>query len=265
MKPATLYAYVSRGLLPRRGRRRGSTFDAQEVARLARSGRQPAGADGCSPPSGVRRPAAAVGGHVGRRGRPTSRWPDPVFVTELTLIAGGRLFYRGLDAVELSRTAASRRWRAGCGRGEWPDRRATWRHAAAAATAVAAALRSVGPDSLPVERFMSRRRWPRLSRRPPPRSQPGRRSRSWGEACCATLVDALPLSVAGAGTRAAGGTGDRRSAARLWPRLSRAAARRPERQALLEAALVLSPTTSWRPPRWRPGWRPRFGPIPTRS
>lgn len=80
VKPATLYAYVSRGLLSRRRSARGSTFDAGEVARLAATHRRSAG------------------------GRQRS---DLAFATSLTLIEGGHLAYRGVDATEL---AADRRF-----------------------------------------------------------------------------------------------------------------------------------------------------------
>ena len=98
VKPATLYAYVSRGLLSRIRTPSGSTFDPQEVARLARPSRrarrlQPAvGVDGPGP-AGGRRDSARDDGH------------DPMFVTELTLIEAGASIYRGLDAVALSRSA----------------------------------------------------------------------------------------------------------------------------------------------------------------
>lgn len=89
VKPATLYAYVSRGLLePERGPA-GSTFDVVEVARLAATARRPQGGRG----GGSRRTRDGTRGTV----------PDPVFVTELSLISEGRLSYRGLDAVGLSR------------------------------------------------------------------------------------------------------------------------------------------------------------------
>ncbi len=77
VKPATLYAYVSRGLLSRARTAAGSTFDATEVARLA-----------------------ASGGRRGSAGRSSS---GLAFTTSLTLIEDGRLSYRGLDVVELSR------------------------------------------------------------------------------------------------------------------------------------------------------------------
>jgi citrate synthase len=75
VKPATLYAYVSRGVLSRERGPQGSTFDAAEIDRLALGARRPA--------DGRVQPAA--------------------FVTELTLIADGSLRYRGVDAIELSR------------------------------------------------------------------------------------------------------------------------------------------------------------------
>ncbi|MFE9426747.1 citrate synthase [Kitasatospora sp. NPDC006697] len=78
VKVETVYAYASRGQLSseRAPDGKGSTFDAREVAELARRGRRPAA-----------RPAAG----------------DPVEVrTGLTLIEGGRLHYRGRDAVALA-------------------------------------------------------------------------------------------------------------------------------------------------------------------
>ena len=79
VKPATLYAYVSRGVLRRDhaadGRR--SLFDSDEVERLARRGRP-------------RRPAGAA---------------DITVESAITEITGDRLFYRGLDVIRL---AASR-------------------------------------------------------------------------------------------------------------------------------------------------------------
>ncbi|SEF08665.1 citrate synthase [Jiangella alba] len=84
VKPETVYAYVSRGLL---GSRRGaggraSTFDPDEVERLARRrrGRPDAG-------SAVEREHDAAG---------------PVY-SGVTLIEGDRYYYRGVDPVELAR------------------------------------------------------------------------------------------------------------------------------------------------------------------
>ncbi|SDS03566.1 citrate/2-methylcitrate synthase [Jiangella sp. DSM 45060] len=84
IKPETVYAYVSRGLL---GSRRGaggraSTFDPDEVERLARRrrGRPDAG-------SAAEREHDAAG---------------PVY-SGVTLIEGDRYYYRGVDPVELAR------------------------------------------------------------------------------------------------------------------------------------------------------------------
>src|SRR6266511_2513074 len=77
VKPETLYAYVSRGLLHRQrspdGRR--SWFDPAEVERLAERSRQPPG-----------RAAAHLG-----------------VTSAITSIQGGRYRYRGVDATELAR------------------------------------------------------------------------------------------------------------------------------------------------------------------
>ncbi|AZM91637.1 citrate synthase [Streptomyces sp. W1SF4] len=76
VKPATVYAYVSRGQLGSRRDAvgRGSTFDAREVEALARRSR---------------REAAAPAGELSVR-------------TALTLIEADRYFFRGVDAVELA-------------------------------------------------------------------------------------------------------------------------------------------------------------------
>ncbi|WP_245899023.1 citrate synthase [Nonomuraea indica] len=76
VKPATLYAYVSRGVLTRRhgddGRR--SLFDAAEVERLA------------------------------RRGRPRGQPPELVIESAVTALGPDRPHYRGRDALALART-----------------------------------------------------------------------------------------------------------------------------------------------------------------
>jgi citrate synthase len=83
VRPQTVYAYVSRGLLrsERAASGRGSTFDRDEVDALL---------------------------DLGRRVRPqlagARTWRGPVVDTDITLIADGRLSFRGVDAVELSRS-----------------------------------------------------------------------------------------------------------------------------------------------------------------
>lgn len=79
VKPETVYAYVSRGLLSSRRTPggRGSTFDAEEVEALARRHRRETpGASGATPELSVR--------------------------TRITLIEKDRYYYRGVDATELA-------------------------------------------------------------------------------------------------------------------------------------------------------------------
>ncbi|MFG6198758.1 citrate/2-methylcitrate synthase [Nonomuraea sp. JJY05] len=77
VKPATLYAYVSRGVLQRRhsedGRR--SLFSVEEIERLA------------------------------RRGRPRSQPPELVIESAITALGVDRPHYRGLDALGLALTS----------------------------------------------------------------------------------------------------------------------------------------------------------------
>ncbi|GAA3186723.1 citrate synthase [Nonomuraea roseoviolacea] len=76
VKPATLYAYVSRGLLTRRhGDDRRSLFDAAEIERLA------------------------------RRGRPRGQPPELVVESAVTALGLDRPYYRGRDALTLARTS----------------------------------------------------------------------------------------------------------------------------------------------------------------
>jgi citrate synthase len=226
VKPSTLYAYVSRGLLARVRTPAGSTFDPQEVARLARSGRHrsDAGPGPAADAGGPRQPAS-------RRGEAA----DPVFVTELTLISQGRLFYRGLDAVELSRSRTFEEVAGWLWTGGWSAEGCPWRTPPAAAAAVAAVLGWVGPDSLPVERFMlavaAAALTDELRHDLSPTAIP-----IVGRGLLSTLVDSLPAPGGGSRRR---GRADGSISARLWPRLSRLAPT-PERQSVLEAALVLS-------------------------
>lgn len=81
VKPETVYAYVSRGQLSSRRETggRGSTFDAREVAALARRNRRDTGG------------SSALGGAG-----------DLSVRTRLTLIDKDRYYYRGVDATELA-------------------------------------------------------------------------------------------------------------------------------------------------------------------
>lgn len=88
VKPATLYAYVSRGLIKasrRPGHARESLYAAADIdALLNRHG-------------DARRPREIA--------RHAMAWGEPVLESAITLVADGRLFYRGRDAVHLSETA----------------------------------------------------------------------------------------------------------------------------------------------------------------
>lgn len=100
VKPETLYAYVSRGLLDsqRAPGGRGSTFDPEQVAALARRGRPaaqqapPAGTAGGTESGAA--PGAAPGGGI------TEGWGR--LRTGITLIESDRYFFRGVDAVALA-------------------------------------------------------------------------------------------------------------------------------------------------------------------
>ncbi|MFF0769058.1 citrate synthase [Nonomuraea wenchangensis] len=141
VKPATLYAYVSRGVLRRRhaddGRR--SLFSAEEVERLA------------------------------RRGRPRSQPPELVIESAVTALGVDRPYYRGADALELAgrhpfETVATWLWtatpapaplsdppasdaRTGGGDG-WP-----WRCEEGALRAAVAAQQGLPADLLPLDRL----------------------------------------------------------------------------------------------------------------
>lgn len=92
VKPATLYAYVSRGLIRSEagaGQRRQRLYHAEDVrALLARQTLK-------------RDPAGAVQGAAAG----ALEWGMPVLDSALTRIAGGTLAYRGQDAVALADTA----------------------------------------------------------------------------------------------------------------------------------------------------------------
>ena len=76
VKPATLYAYVSRGVLKRRhSEDRRSLFDAAEIEQLA------------------------------RRGRPRNQPPELVIESGITALGLDRPYYRGLDVLDLAKTA----------------------------------------------------------------------------------------------------------------------------------------------------------------
>jgi citrate synthase len=128
VKPATLYAYVSRGILSRSKAEdgRASLFNADDVERLARRGRP-------------RRPAGAV---------------DITVESAITEITGDALRFRGLDATRLagSRTfeeVAELLWT-----GEFPAApRGPWQASPAGLAAGRAAQTGVPAGALPLERM----------------------------------------------------------------------------------------------------------------
>jgi citrate synthase len=127
VKPATLYAYVSRGV-PRRAKAadgRASLFNADEVERLARRGRP-------------RRPAGVA---------------DITVESAITEIIGDSLRFRGLDATRLavSRTfeeVAELLWT-----GEFRSARGPWQARPAALAAGRAAQAALPAGTLPLERL----------------------------------------------------------------------------------------------------------------
>jgi citrate synthase len=101
VKPQTLYAYVSRGLIaarPDTDDPRASLYSAADIAALVRRRR-----------SGRGRKAIA---------RAAIAWGEPVMETAITTVREGRLIYRGRDAVRLAEDAtleetAALLWNAG--------------------------------------------------------------------------------------------------------------------------------------------------------
>ncbi|MBX3285650.1 MAG: citrate synthase [Actinobacteria bacterium] len=123
VKPETLYAYVSRGLIERHRDPGGvSTYAVRDVERLARAGRR------------------------------SKALPALVFPSALTLIADGRFSYRGVDAVDAAlghrfEEVAEWLWT-----GTWPDHTA-WPFDTVALDQVLAAQEPVPATCLPLDRF----------------------------------------------------------------------------------------------------------------
>jgi citrate synthase len=199
VKPQTVYAYVSRGLLTAHRDGRRSRFDATEVERLAQRAR-----------------------HGGRAGA-----LEVVVDTELTLLdPEGRLYFRGRDATELARfrsyeQVAALLWDAGEANAPWEPPADALRVCRAAQAALPAAARPA--ERLRVAAAAASALDPlRDDRRPAA-------VRAVGRGLTATLVDALPERSA---------PRDRSIAARLWSRVS-AVPPRPAQLQALNAALVL--------------------------
>jgi len=213
VKPATLYAYVSRGVL-RRDRAadgRASLFDSEEVERLARRGRP-------------RRPAGVA---------------DITVESAITEITGDRLRYRGLDAIRLatSRTfedVAELLWT-----GEFPapaQTQAPWHATPAALAAGRAAQAGLPAGTLPLERFQVI--VPAMAATDPLRLQLDPAAVvAAARSIIAGLVDCLPPAASDYPISGSPGA-DYPIADRLWPRLCERRASPALRRAL-SAALVL--------------------------
>lgn len=130
----TLYAYVSRGMLRSSpdGDSKRRLYDADEVRRLARR--------------------KADGKRAGKVAQKVLDWGVPVLESSITLIADGKLLYRGRDAIELARTAtleevAALLW-------ECSARRIADAPAAPLATAHWSAWLKLWSDSAPLDRAL---------------------------------------------------------------------------------------------------------------
>lgn len=213
VKAETLYAYVSRGRLASSRGSSGSLFDAAEVERLARRSRR-------------------------------ARGPAPLeLVTELTLIEGGGYSYRGLDAVELSRSRCFEDVAGWLWLGEWPEGerrvrdgrsapRSGWSAPAEALRVASQACAALEVSCSPAERW-------RVAVAAAATTDPLRHDRSpravadTARGLLATLVEVLPVVA-----RRRPPASLPSLAARLWSRL----APRPPTAGevgLLDAALVL--------------------------
>ena len=186
IKPATLYSYVSRGVLRRRAGEdgRSSLFDAGEVESLARRGRP-------------RHPGAG----------------EFVIESALTEITTDRTCYRGLDITALAaryelEDAAWLLWT-----GELTGRdRGSWRATEAALRAGRAAQAALPPGTLPLERFGVI--VPALAAADPLRLQLDPPAViAAGQAIMAGLVDCLPAAGS------AGPDGGGSLTGRLWAKL----------------------------------------------
>ena len=207
VKPATLYAYVSRGLLSRERAPDGrtSTFDPAEIDRLARPGR----------PRRGRRPASEL-----------------VLPSALTAIAHGLPWYRGLPVPELAATRSFEEVATWLWTGRFPDpgAPAAWRAGEAALEAGRRAQAALPEAALPLERIrviaaaLAAGDELRLELHPAAVTAAGR-------ALIAGLVDCLPRQ--GPAPPAEGAI-----AGRLWAGLS-SLDPRPELVGAVDAALVL--------------------------
>jgi citrate synthase len=129
VKPATLYAYVSRGVLARRRSAEGqSLFDPAEVERLARRGRP--------------------------RQRPTGA-SEVVIESGITALGADRPYYRGRDALDLAVEASFEEVAEGLWTGSFDGGPQPWLAGAAALTAGRAASAALPGNVLPLDRIQA--------------------------------------------------------------------------------------------------------------
>ncbi len=232
VKPATLYAYVSRGVLHRSKAEdgRASLFSADEVERLARRGRP-------------RRPAGAV---------------DITVESAITEITADALRFRGLDAARLAVSRSFEEVAELLWTGEFPaGPRGPWQPSPAGLAAGRAAQAAVPDGTLPLERMqvivpaMATTDSLRLQLDPSAVVAAARN-------LIAGMVDCLPPWSAQATAAPAAPIAER-----LWSRLC---GRRPRPGccARCPPRSCCWPTTSSPPPRWPPGWPHRCGRTRTR-
>jgi citrate synthase len=197
VKPATLYAYVSRGVLTRSPAAdgRASLFSPDEVDRLARRGRP-------------RRPAGAV---------------DITVESAITELTADSLRFRGLDVMRLavSRTfeeVAELLWT-----GDFPPAGEPWQARPAALAAGRAAQAALPAGAIPLERLQVI--VPAMAATDPLRLQLDQSAVvAAGRSIIAGMVDCLPLAapspdVAGRGTSPPDAAPGGPVAERLWTRL----------------------------------------------
>lgn len=206
VKPETLYAYVSRGLLRRQrspdGRR--SWFDPSEVERLAGRSRQPSGR------SAMRLEVESA----------------------ITSIQGGRYRYRGVDAVTLATEQAFEEVAHWLWTGQLPTE-PDWRADEGGVEVARAAQAALPADTLPLERLrvitaaLATADELRLQLDPPAVV-------AAGQSLIAGMIACLPDAEPGAGTPSPGAG----IAERLWRKLTPAPAE-PALLAALDTALVL--------------------------
>lgn len=213
VKPATLYAYVSRGVLRRRhapdGRR--SLFDAAQVEELARRGRP-------------RRPPGPG---------------DLAIESAVTMLGPDRPYYRGRDALGLATGHGFEQVAHWLWTGEdFADAPAGWPASEAGVAAAVAAQSGLPADLLPLDRLQLITT--ALAATDPFRlsTDPGGVTAT-GRALIAGLVEALPPAARENGHSPSGeGSAPAGIAARLWTRLCPEPAD-PGLLRVLEAAMIL--------------------------